>query len=70
MKIYTFINSAIFKGGNVVPMYRVFDTETRQVTWEVFVYGRSRGRVSITETFVTNFRSKACAWRKAVGSRK
>ena len=70
MKVYTFVNSAVFKGGNVVPMYRVFDAETRQVTWEVFVYGRSmRGRISIVDSFVTDSRSKAAAWRKSRGSR-
>ena len=69
MKTYTFINSAIFKGSRVVPMYRVFDTETREVTWEVFIYGSDRGRVSIVESFISPYRSEACAWRKAIGSK-
>ena len=70
MKKYTFVNTAVFKGANIMPLYKVFDTETREHYWEVYAYGRERGRVSILETFSSPYRSEAVEWRKSAGTRR
>ena len=70
MKKYTYINTAVFKGANTMPLYKVFDTETREHSWEVYIYGRTRGRISVVETFASAYRSEAVKWRKSVGTKR
>ncbi len=68
MKKYIYINTAMYRG-NGIPLYKVFDTETRETTWVVYAYDkRYRGTGLIVQEF--HSKSSAVAWREVIGSRK
>jgi len=68
MKKYKLINSSTFKGGNIVPLYQVFDTETREIFYEAINYKRNaRGKTTANTRFAHAHKSKVTQWRESVG---
>ena len=58
---YTFLNTALFRGTTGIPMYMVFDTETKEVYYLAQLSGKSiRG-----QKFSDKSRSKVARWRQA-----
>jgi len=49
-------------------MYKVFDTETRELYYEAIVYGVSRrGSVSVANRFSSEYKSEVKKWRNSTG---
>ena len=70
MKKYTFLNSSIFRGGNVIPMYRVFDTDSGEVYYEATSFAKTaRGKSVSQSRFAHPHRSEVAKWRQSVGQR-
>ena len=64
MRKYIYVNTAVYRG-KPMPLYKVFDTDTRETTWVTYLYDRKR-------TIVQEFHSKASAvaWREVIGSQR
>ncbi len=70
MKKYTFLNSAVFRGGNSVPMYRVFDTDTGEVYYEATSFIKNpKGKSITSNSFSHANRSEVAKWRQSVGQK-
>ena len=62
MKKYTLLNTALFRNNIVAPLYKVYDTETK----EVYYLATSVGRRGVTLSF-TGTRSEVNKWRQSTG---
>ena len=61
---YTFLNTALFRGTTGIPMYRVFDTETKEVYYTAQVAGKNISG----QKFSNKSRSKVARWRQTFAS--
>ena len=68
MKKYTFINTALFRGNVTAPLYKVFDTETRELYYSAHIYGKNpRGIATAINSFSSPFLREVKAWRQSNG---
>jgi len=61
---YTFLNTALFRGTTGIPMYRVYDTETK----EVYYVAQATGKSISGQRFADKSRSKVAKWRESFAS--
>jgi len=61
---YEFLNTALFRGTAGIPMYKVFNTETR----EIYYMAQVTGKKIAGQRFENKSRSKVARWRQTFAS--